>query len=607
MFLRKILPQYYLRFETISVLKRRFFYPYFYEMKPFIFIIFLFCTVGAAAQNAFIRLSAPGEEPATVNSARQFITGATCKGCTIKLNGADLKVYPTGAFVGPVQLAYGDTSFLLEAQGPAGKKISRTVRFIYRKPLAPKAVESFTIESISVSPSGNLWVNAGDRLRIRMKALPGCRAKLPNGVRLKELPAKQAGIAGIYTLDYLVKESDNWLKGKFEIFLEDPEGNTIKGSGKHEIQLMDKDEPVFAQTIGDLAYLKQSLGEDRLGAPRLGYIDSAITLQVLGKTGDDYKVRLSRNISAYISTDQVKLLPEQTAPPQSLTGSWRVWTDTTYEYVSIGLEEKLPYRSFQQIDPARIVVDLYGATSNSNWIAQFKDVEEVKNVDYDVVQDGVMRITIWLKHQQHWGHRIYYNGKNLVVRIKKQPVSGGRLAGMRIGLDAGHGGSNLGARGITGIYEKDLALAIALKLKVQLEKEGAVVIASRAREMDFNNNDRMRFFREKDPDFLISIHLNSAGDPLRVRGTSTYYKHLGFRPLSLAIYKRMLELGLREFGNVGNFNFILNAPIEYPNALVECLFISNPEDEGLAMDENFQQQMAEKIVRGIKDWLEQLK
>lgn len=65
----------------------------------------------------------------------------------------------------------------------------------------------------------------------------------------------------------------------------------------------------------------------------------------------------------------------------------------------------------------------------------------------------------------------------------------------------------------------------------------------------------------------------------------------------------MLELGLKEYGNIGSFNFMLNSPTEYPNALVETLFISNLEEEALILDEGFQQRMAEKILLGIKDFL----
>jgi N-acetylmuramoyl-L-alanine amidase len=101
----------------------------------------------------------------------------------------------------------------------------------------------------------------------------------------------------------------------------------------------------------------------------------------------------------------------------------------------------------------------------------------------------------------------------------------------------------------------------------------------------------------------VSIHNNAAADTVKVRGTSTYYKHLGYRPLSQAILKRLLQLGVEEYGNIGRFNFTLNAPSEYPNVLVEGLFLSHPTDEALLLDDAFRQKMAKQIGRGIKDWL----
>jgi len=69
----------------------------------------------------------------------------------------------------------------------------------------------------------------------------------------------------------------------------------------------------------------------------------------------------------------------------------------------------------------------------------------------------------------------------------------------------------------------------------------------------------------------------------------------------------MLELGLRDYGNNGSFNFMLNSPTEYPNALVEMLFLSNPAEEMLILDEGFQQQAVQKIVEGINDFLQECK
>jgi N-acetylmuramoyl-L-alanine amidase len=52
---------------------------------------------------------------------------------------------------------------------------------------------------------------------------------------------------------------------------------------------------------------------------------------------------------------------------------------------------------------------------------------------------------------------------------------------------------------------------------------------------------------------------------------------------------------------------MLNSPTEYPNALIETLFLSNLEEEEKILDENFQQQMVDKIVAGVKDFLNDCK
>jgi N-acetylmuramoyl-L-alanine amidase len=118
--------------------------------------------------------------------------------------------------------------------------------------------------------------------------------------------------------------------------------------------------------------------------------------------------------------------------------------------------------------------------------------------------------------------------------------------------------------------------------------------------------DRTLMLRQVDPDILISIHLNSAGSDT-VKGVSTYYRYIGFRPLSQTILKRMQELKLKEWANVGAFNFALSGPTEYPNCLVEVAFLSNREDEKKILDPKFHKLVAQKIYLGINDWLKSLK
>jgi N-acetylmuramoyl-L-alanine amidase len=175
-----------------------------------------------------------------------------------------------------------------------------------------------------------------------------------------------------------------------------------------------------------------------------------------------------------------------------------------------------------------------------------------------------------------------------------------------IAIDAGHGGSNAGATGITTkILEKDYTLKIAKELERYLIRKGAKVYMTRDGDTDLSMVDRTLALRQQDPDLLISIHLNSSSNKT-VKGTSTYYRYIGFRSLSQAVLDRMLQLDLANFGNIGAFNFALSGPTEYPNCLVEVAFLSNEEDEKKIRDERFQKEVAKKIAQGIDDWLDDL-
>ena len=128
------------------------------------------------------------------------------------------------------------------------------------------------------------------------------------------------------------------------------------------------------------------------------------------------------------------------------------------------------------------------------------------------------------------------------------------------------------------------------------------MLMTREADVSVDNGRRVLLLRKLNPDLLVSIHVNSSGSA-SVQGTSTYYRYVAFRPLSVALYEQMRQTGLKGFGNVGSFNFGLNGPTEFPNALVETAFVSNPDDEKRLTDPAFRQQMAESMVRGLSDFL----
>lgn len=218
-----------------------------------------------------------------------------------------------------------------------------------------------------------------------------------------------------------------------------------------------------------------------------------------------------------------------------------------------------------------------------------------------------MRVYIELNKPEHWGYSISYDSaaSRLQVRVKHPPEHL-RLRDMVIAIDAGHGGSNTGAAGKnTKVLEKNLTLQYAKALEKLLQDKGATVVMTRTTDADITQPERAALLRAAAPDLLISIHFNSAGNPT-VSGTSTYYRYIGFQPLTQAILQRMLELDFNNYGNIGAFNFALSGPTEYPNCLVEVGFLSNEEEEKRLVSKGFDEKVAAKICRGIVDWLKRM-
>lgn len=358
----------------------------------------------------------------------------------------------------------------------------------------------------------------------------------------------------------------------------------------------------LVKTNDSLPFLNYGLGTDRLGGAKMTFLDSNIILKVIDSSDSQYKVQLSSMHNAWIEKN--KVLPSGISHiPTFLTGSWKVYGDSLFDYVSVSMPARLPYSSRMEIHPARIVVDIYGVTSNTNWITQLKTSKEVKNVWYEQKEDDMMQVFIELKHQNHWGYHIFYDSlQRLTIRVNRQPAVLS-LKNLKIAVDAGHGGDQTGASGIkTGILEKDYTLLFAKELRTVLKQKGAKVYMTREKDTTLSMFERLTGLHKKTPNLLVSIHFNSSSKDT-IRGVSTYYRYVGFRPLSSFVLDRMLALGLHNFGNVGSFNFSLNGPTEFPNCLVEVAFLSSPLDEKKIRNPQFRKQVAQQIVRGIEDFL----
>lgn len=204
------------------------------------------------------------------------------------------------------------------------------------------------------------------------------------------------------------------------------------------------------------------------------------------------------------------------------------------------------------------------------------------------------------------------NRKPNILQVEKpkeeQPV---------IVIDAGHGGIDPGKVGVSGAYEKDINLSIAEYLKTLLEKEKITVFMTRQTddglyvENDSNKkradmNARMKIMNQPEVDLIVSIHQNSFTDK-RSRGAQVFYQSSSVEGEKLAneIQAALIhevDSENRRQSKANNSYFILKKSIK-PAVIVECGFLSNPEEEAKLLQEEYQKKIAEAVKNGILNYM----
>lgn len=172
-----------------------------------------------------------------------------------------------------------------------------------------------------------------------------------------------------------------------------------------------------------------------------------------------------------------------------------------------------------------------------------------------------------------------------------------KLEGLRIVIDPGHGGSEPGAIGASGLKEKDINLDIAKRIKKLLPS----VLLTREDDVDVSLQGRVDFATRMNADVFISIHNNSL-PKAQGTGTETYYFREDSLELAQYIHKALIsKLGLPDGGvRRRGFYVIKNSPC--PSVLIEGAYMSNPEEEKLLASEDFRQKIAEAVVEGLKQY-----
>lgn len=189
-------------------------------------------------------------------------------------------------------------------------------------------------------------------------------------------------------------------------------------------------------------------------------------------------------------------------------------------------------------------------------------------------------------------------------------------------IDAGHGVPDEGAQSSRGTTEAETNLKIALKLQTLLEQSGSTVILTRSDENAIYDLDsktlkqkkisdihnRVKIGNESAADLFISIHLNKIPQE-QYWGWQCFYKEGNEQSQKLAksLQENLNEAIQKENKRVAMKleNVYIMKHVEIPISIVECGFLSNPEEEKQLLDDAYQDRLAWGIYNGIIDYFYQ--
>lgn len=170
------------------------------------------------------------------------------------------------------------------------------------------------------------------------------------------------------------------------------------------------------------------------------------------------------------------------------------------------------------------------------------------------------------------------------LSIAATSIATGELAGAKVCIDAGHGGTDPGAvNAAFNLEEADINLDVAYALRALLQASGAEVVMTRQDDSYLTNNDRYTLCNGEAATILVSVHANSVADPL-TDGTLALYMKKSDAPLARAVHDAacagltpgwpdadpFIDFGLTRFPS----GVLLKSTM--PSAIAEPLFMSNP-------------------------------
>ncbi|MHB0980001.1 MAG: N-acetylmuramoyl-L-alanine amidase [Thermoleophilia bacterium] len=266
-----------------------------------------------------------------------------------------------------------------------------------------------------------------------------------------------------------------------------------------------------------------------------------------------------------------------------------------------------------------LVVDIAGAVVEAGGIDSVVGSKEVDLIAARQLayRPQKVRVTLTLKRFARYVVSVIPpsdgRGYRVVIDVFRQTDTPGGDGPPLVALDAGHGGKDTGAVGITGLLEKAVNLAIVLRMDRLLRDAGLRTLLTRDSDTYPTLQERTDLANQARATIFVSVHNNAAGDPTS-NGTETFYwgatggdYSLEGRKLAEAIQKNLVA-DLASFDRGARTHWkdlhVLRESL-MPSALAEVGFLTNAEEEAKLRDPAYLDAAAAAIVKGILEYLDQ--
>lgn len=344
---------------------------------------------------------------------------------------------------------------------------------------------------------------------------------------------------------------------------------------------------VSPQIINDRTFVPIRLISEQLGA-KVGWNNDTRTVLIESPKPPEPP----KQPEPLPSTDPEPAIPAPTIP----TGDVQA-ISTMGDQITVQTNIEQPQiQVFTMDNPNRVVVDIvYSKPAELGEIVPINSTL-INQVRYSYFNNAPDTTRIVLDVKQKVDVQTQMNGNQIVLTLTPHIY--------KIVIDAGHGGKDPGAKGITGVYEKDFTLDLVLRLTNLFANDARFkIILTRGDDSYPTLDDRVQLANKENADLFISVHANKFYKP-ETRGTETYYTRDNSKDFATMLHAALISVTQFPDRGVKTANFYVIKNTTMPAALLEIGFLSNQEDNARMTDPTFRDQVAAALQQAILGYLQ---